>query len=155
MIFILCSSICIRNLWCTGSIYLSPGQWFFSENASSFEGIACDQRSTHFTHFSFGRLLALPEEINQFDSLSPSGAYIICICVGVCEFEWSSRNQLVCGAKKRTSVGFMWLLQWVTALSSAFPQMLAAPQFLQYNFQQNYAWKISWDLQLVTNSSNF
>lgn len=80
-------------------------------NYVDFEGIICDRdlhpRNTHFPHFAFGKLQALPEEINQFDPLSPSGAYIICICVGVCEHEWSSRHQLGCGKEKRASVVVM------------------------------------------------
>lgn len=82
--------------------YLPSLQTFFSQNASFVPSIVRDYRDTHFPRLKFGLMHLLPEDINHFDSLSPSGAYIMRICVGVCEVEWSSRTQLVRFAKEKT-----------------------------------------------------
>lgn len=80
-------------------------------NCSNLWKRKCTQEAHIFPISTSGTFQALPGEINQFDSLGPSGAYIICICVGVCALERSSRNQLVFGAEKRTSVDIMRLCE--------------------------------------------
>lgn len=80
--------------------YLPSSQTFFSQIATFVPSIVRDYRDTHFPRLKFGSIHLLPEDINHFDSLSPSGSYIMCICVGVCEFEWSSQTQLASLPKK-------------------------------------------------------